>query len=767
MKTAAVHPTPPRHVDYLLLGGGLASVTAAETLRNEGAKGSIVIVSNESVVPYNRPPLSKGFLFGRTARARLAILGADEYERLGIELLLDCSALSVKPAARLVETDRCGTLHYDELLIATGTSAIELTVPGAKLAGVHGLRTVADAQALRDAAKSVKSAVVIGGSFNGLEIASTLTLMGLKVTLIDQEATLFTRLNAPSLSRFFADHIAAKGVAVVLGETVAELRGRNRVQQVVTASGKVFDCGLVAVAVGVTPNVEFLGSSGLKVGDGLCVDKRLEAAPHIHAAGDVARFDDPIFGCARRVEHWDNAVKQGQLAARNMLGARQSFDEVTYFYSDFFDLSFEVLGDCDVVDQRIERGSLAQRSMALFYLNKNVPQALFTIGRPAAETRAAEALIRYRVNVQAMRGQLADSAYPLDKIPNQTVLILQGGGALGAFECGVVKALEKSGVYPDIVAGVSIGAFNGAIIASNPKHATQALEAFWNDLAVNAPVGLSPAIGQAVSSMQILGAGVPNFFQPRWWLPSLLPQQWPANWISLYDTTPVKTLLAKYVDFTKLASSPVRLLVSAVNVETAELEVFDSYRDQLTADHIVASGSLPPGFPWTTIKGKHYWDGGMISNSPLELVIDRCGAAGKRVFIVDLFSARRSLPSNLMEVAARRDEIVYSERVMNDVRTRALVRDFRKLVGEAMGFLDEQSAGQMRQRPRYIQLMGEADALSITRIVRAGEHGEPSSRDYDFARASIEKNQRDGFERALKALRKTDPGTVRPAMRRR
>ena len=160
--------------------------------------------------------------------------------------------------------------------------------------------------------------------------------------------------------------------------------------------------------------------------------------------------------------------------------------------------------------------------------------------------------------------------------------------------------------------------------------------------------------------------------------------QLPVLWTSFYDTAPMRELITRYVDFSKLRTSAVRLLISAVNVETAELEIFDSFVDDLTPDHIIASGSLPPGFPWTVIGGKAYWDGGIVSNSPLDLLIDRCGPDGKRVFVVDLFGSRKSLPSNMMEVLTRRDEIVYSERVRSDFRYRETVRriasSFRKFL---------------------------------------------------------------------------------------
>ena len=196
----------------------------------------------------------------------------------------------------------------------------------------------------------------------------------------------------------------------------------------------------------------------------------------------------------------------------------------------------------------------------------------------------------------------------------------------------------------------------------------------------------------------------------------------------------------------------VTAVVSAVNVETAELETFDSYCDDLTPDHILASGSLPPGFPWTAVGGKYYWDGGIISNSPLELVLERCGPAGKRIFVVDLFPGRKKLPANLLEVMARRDEILYAERVHNGFKTRELVADFRKLVDEVMGFLDVTAADQARHRPRYIELMGNAAPPTIVRIVREGEPGEPSSRDYYFSAPAIRRNREEGYKLARRAL---------------
>ena len=332
--------------------------------------------------------------------------------------------------------------------------------------------------------------------------------------------------------------------------------------------------------------------------------------------------------------------------------------------------------------------------------------------------------------------------------------------ALGAFECGVVKALEEQGIYPDIVAGVSIGAFNAAVIAGNPKNPSAALEDFWHELEVVTPGIPDETLRRILSSWTSLAFGSPKFFHPKWFTPPWGFNQLPLNWTSFYDPSPVRKLLAKYTDFSRLRTSPIRLIVSAVNVETAQLEIFDSYVDDLAPDHILASGSLPPGFPWTTIDGKHYWDAGIVSNSPLEDVIERCGPAGKRIFIVDLFPDKKELPANIIEVMSRRDEIVYSERIRNDVRTRNLLHDFRRLVEEILVEVPPERLVQIKQRPRYIQLMGDIAPTSITRVVREMAETEPLSKDYDFSALSIEMHKQSGYTATLKALN-CSPNKVR------
>ena len=742
-----------RHIDFLLVGGGPASATAADTLRAEGAEGTILIITAESRLPYCRPPLSKQFLLGTQTQDQLNIFSEADYKRRRIELLLGTHALAVKPKSQMVQTDRAGSFHYDKLLIATGSRPNRLDVPGDELPGVYYPRTLADAEALKEAADRAKHAVVVGGSFIGMELASSLVQKGVSVTLIAKQNALFDRLQTPVLSAFFLQYFRKRGVKIIFEDSVSEFYGKRRIQGVITQAGRNLPCDLVAVGIGVTPNTEFLNRSGIIIDNGIVVDQYLQSnKAHIFAAGDVANFFDPVFGIHWRLDHWDNAVKQGRLAAKNMLGLRQAYNECSYFFSDIFDLSFEFFGYLKEIDEWIERGSLKDKSFALFYLRDSLPMALFTIGRPPQETKTTESLIRNRVNLETLKDKLSDPDYPLEDIPAQTVLILQGGGAMGAFECGVVKALEEMEIYPDIVAGVSIGAFNAAIIAGNPRHASTALDAFWNDLARDTPDVSDEVLRRVISSSYSLLFGTPQFFQPRWFMPILDPNSLPTNWKSFYDPSPVKDLLRKYIDFTELKASPVRLLVNAVNVETAELETFDSHVDDLTPDHILASGSLPPGFPWVKVDGKYYWDGGIVSNSPLDQVVEHCGATGKRVFIVDLYPSRKPLPKNIMGVIARRDEIIYSEKIRKDVRTRDLIHDIHRLTEEILNSVEPMTAGQIKQRPHYIQVMGNLAPMMITRIVNESGMDDLQAKDYDFSRKSIEELKQEGYQMTIKAL---------------
>jgi NADPH-dependent 2,4-dienoyl-CoA reductase/sulfur reductase-like enzyme/predicted acylesterase/phospholipase RssA len=747
--------TAQKHFDFVLLGNGPASVSAADTLRAEGAKGSILLISEEDYPPYERTYLSKQFLLGTQLKERVLIHSEAHYRENAIELMLSTHVEGVDAASRLVFTARGEAIHFSKLLIATGSKALPLVVPGSTLPGIHYLHTLADAEALKRDVSGAARVAILGGGFLGIELAVSLAKLGVSPVLIEEDHLLLHQLASPELSEFFSRYCAARGITVRTNDSAASFKGESRVEAVVTRSGESWPCDLAIAAIGAVPEIDFLRGSGIELGDGIIVNQYLETnVPGIFAAGDVANFYDIVSRERRRIEHWDNAVKQGRQAARNMLGRGVAYFEVSYYFCNMLDLSFNFLGSAQGANEHIPRGSLDDRSFALLYLKDNVLRACFSMGRPPSETLAAELLIRDRTALGPVKDRLSDLDFALDSIPAQTVLILQGGGALGAFECGVVKALEEANIHPDVIAGVSIGAFNGAIIASNPDQAAAALEAFWNDLALAPPCAPAEAWRRAISSWWSIWFGSPNFFWPKWWLP---PKQAPWNWTSLYDTTPARALLEKYVDFGRLKESPVRLLVSTVDIETAKLEVFDSYSDDITADHIMASGSLPPAFPWTTIRGRHYWDAGIVSNSPLDVVNERCGEMSKRVFIVDLFPSEHSLPGNLAEVLMRRDEIIYAERVLNDMRLRERISDFRALVEEVMTNMEPEPYERLRQSPRFIRLMADAAPTTITRIVNKVPEGEPAFTDNDFSMITVERHMKAGYASAKRALAGAPP----------
>jgi NTE family protein len=426
-------------VDFLLVGGGLASATAAETLRAAGAQGSIAILCAEKTLPYYRPPLSKEFLLKGPDQSKILIHDPSFYRDRGIEIHLGSSVRQVDVDGRRIETGDGDRFRFGKLLIATGATAHRLKVPGANLGGIHYLRTVNDALSLYQAIARAERAIVIGASFLGMEIAASLVTRGVATTLIAKKDLVYEKLCSPEVSDFFVEYFRARGVDFIFGEEVKEFWGTTKIEGIVTSSGKRLPCDIVAIGIGVRPEVHFLADSGINVDGGVLVDQYLETNQSgIYAAGDVANFYNPIARARYRAEHWDNAVKQGRLAAWNMLGERQSWRTVSYIFSDVFDVTFNVVGSTEEADERVVRGSVNDKSFSVLYLNNERLRGAFLLDQSLVEAKAAGALIANRSDVSATKAKLSDTGFPLNQAALQTVLVLQGGGALGAFECGVV-----------------------------------------------------------------------------------------------------------------------------------------------------------------------------------------------------------------------------------------------------------------------------------------------------------------------------------------
>ncbi len=372
----------------------------------------------ESEPPYNRPPLSKGLLLGYEEPERVYAFKPDFYEKSGIELVLGAKAAKVDAAAKTVSTGDGRQIGYGKLLAATGTTPRKLNVPGGDLANIFYLRLLGESLAILSALKSARRAVIVGAGFIGMELASAFVQNGVETTMLVRETGLFTRLGSKPLSDFFEDYYQSQGVKIIYEDSVERFEGDQAVARVVTAGGRQLDCDLAAVGIGVAPDIAWLEGAGVELNNGVVVDEYLQSAnPDIFAAGDVANFYDPIYGKQRRVEHWDNAIRQGELAALNMLGQKQPYDIVAYFFSDLFDLSWEWLGDNSDVDAVITRGSLKDQSAIVFYLKENRLQAAFLLMQGQKERLWVEKTIKERLDLSGPAlEKLADASYPLEAV---------------------------------------------------------------------------------------------------------------------------------------------------------------------------------------------------------------------------------------------------------------------------------------------------------------------------------------------------------------
>ncbi len=381
----------------MILGGGLASARVAEGYRGAGGEEKMVIVSADDVPPYNRPPLSKGVLRGELEPQATLVEPESWYADNGVELRLETEVERVETDAHLLRLAEGGTLAYGTLVVATGARPRTLPIPGADLAGVHTYRRLADALAVRDAAADARRALVIGGSFIGAEVAASLRRRGLEVTLIEMGDRLMPALASDVLSAQLAELYRDEGVELKLGDRVEKLRGDGgQVTGARTVSGAEIEASLAVVGVGVQPNVEVLEGGGIEVDDGVIVDELFQSSvDDVYAVGDVARFPDPVFGRARRIEHWSNANGQGAHLGRILAGERTAYDQISVFFTELFGLKLQVLGDLDGgVDDVVLRGSVAERKLLGFYLREDRLVGAVVAGQEADVTDELKELLR-------------------------------------------------------------------------------------------------------------------------------------------------------------------------------------------------------------------------------------------------------------------------------------------------------------------------------------------------------------------------------------
>ncbi len=405
--------TTPRTI--VIVGASLAGAKAAETLRDEGYDGRLVLVGAEAERPYERPPLSKGYLQGQAERDSVYVHAEGFYAQQDDRAAVRPRGHRHRPGRAHRQPGRAREpCRWDRLLLATGAEPRRLAVPGADLDGVHYLRDLADCDRLREALGAGGRLVVVGAGWIGSEVGASARQLGMEVTLLERLAVPLEQVLGPTVGRLYANLHRERGVELLTGVELEALEGAGRVERVRLSDGRTIDCSAVVVGVGAVPRTALAEAAGLAVEDGVLADATLRtSAPDVYAAGDVANAMHPFYGRRVRVEHWANALNQGPAAARNMLGADEPYDRIPYFFSDQYDVGMEYSGLARGSDQVVLRGDLAARELIAFWIADGRVAAgmnvnVWDVAEPI------QALIRSRAAVDPAR--LGDPAVPLEAL---------------------------------------------------------------------------------------------------------------------------------------------------------------------------------------------------------------------------------------------------------------------------------------------------------------------------------------------------------------
>ncbi len=377
---ATSHPT-----SVVIVGGGAAGNAAAETLRREGYAGPLTVLSADAALPCDRPNLSKGYLAGTAPEEWTVLRSPEFYREQNIELKLNTRVASIDANARQLKLADGSRVDYGMLLLATGADPVHLPVPGADLPHVHYLRSAADSHALVAAALTAKHAVIIGASFIGLEVAASLRARDIDVQVIGRETVLMEKVLGPQMGAFIRKLHEEHGVTFHLGTSASRIDALG----VTLESGEQLAADLVVIGIGVRPQLALAEQAGLALDHGVAVNEYLETSvPGIYAAGDIARWPDHLSGEPIRVEHWVVAERQGQTAARNMLGLRERFDAVPFFWTEQYDFGLAYVGHAPSWDEAIVDGQIDARDCEVTYRRAGQKLAVAVVHRDLEGLRA-------------------------------------------------------------------------------------------------------------------------------------------------------------------------------------------------------------------------------------------------------------------------------------------------------------------------------------------------------------------------------------------
>jgi 3-phenylpropionate/trans-cinnamate dioxygenase ferredoxin reductase component len=409
-----------RKVDYLLIGGGLASANCALTLREEGAEGEILLVGREPDAPYNRPDCSKGYLRGEESREEPLFKPAEWWGEQAIELMTRTSVTGLDLQMRTAKLSSKEEIEFDKALIATGANVRRLNVEGCELEQIHYLRTLGNSDAIREGVKDAENVVLIGGSYIGCEVAASLSMMGKQATIVMQEERTLERGFGARAGRFVQELLESHGVRIHGSDELERFAGEGRVQKVVTRNGLQLAAEAVVIGAGVAPDVQLAKRAGLEIGErgGVRCSSRLQSTVEgVFAAGDICEYDSPIHDGHVRIEHWDVAFNQGKTAALNMLGRDVAHDVVPYFYSVLGDWGeLEYVGPAYGWDEEILRGSFDDGAFTQWYLKDGQVKAALTFGKPDDLEHARRLIVKAEALDERQRAALADEDSDLSDV---------------------------------------------------------------------------------------------------------------------------------------------------------------------------------------------------------------------------------------------------------------------------------------------------------------------------------------------------------------
>jgi 3-phenylpropionate/trans-cinnamate dioxygenase ferredoxin reductase component len=383
----------------LIVGGGQAAAQTVQSLRQQSFAGAITLLTDEPYPPYQRPPLSKKYLAGELTRERLLLRPAAFYAEKGVTLEQNARVEQLDVTARSVRLRDGRTFRYDRLLLATGSRARSLDVPGAALPGVHYLRTIDDVDGITSSLTAGARVLLVGAGYIGLEVAAVVRQRGFDVTVLEAAERVMARAVSVEVSAFYEAAHRAAGVVIHCGAAVKALHGTTRVTAVETVDGGQFPCDVAIVGIGIVPNVELAATAGLPCGNGIVVDEFARTAdPHVFAAGDCTNHPHPLLERRVRLESVPNAIHQAKVAAATLLGAPVAYSEVPWFWSDQYDLKLQIAGLSAGYDEVVLRGDPARRSFAAFYLGAGRLLAVDAINSPR-EFIAGKKLVANRARI--------------------------------------------------------------------------------------------------------------------------------------------------------------------------------------------------------------------------------------------------------------------------------------------------------------------------------------------------------------------------------